>query len=99
MLCLWLVRVTNTNYLSSTLNASLILVDSLALVVRDGAALLAVLRLALLLRHGDALLLALGVSSPAVLARPGGGQGTLENMNLYRLTYRLYINFYQWKLH
>ena len=74
--------MTNTNYLSSTLNASLILVDSLALVVRDGAALLAVLRLALLLRHGDTLLLALGVSSPAVLARPGGGQGTLENINI-----------------
>ena len=71
-----------TNYLSSTLNASLILVDGFTLVVRDGAALLAVLGLALLLRHGDALLLALRVSTSAILAGPGGGQWALGEQKL-----------------
>ena len=59
------------------MTASLIFVDRLALVVRDGAALLAVLGLALLLRHGDTRVLALLVSSSTVLARPGGRQRSL----------------------
>ena len=59
------------------MTASLIFVDRLALVVRDGAALLAVLGLALLLRHGDTRVLALLVSSSTVLARSGGRQRSL----------------------
>ena len=77
-LCLWATLI-----ISPTLTASLILVDRLALVVRDGAALLAVLGLALLLRHGDTRVLALLVPSPAVLAWPGRGQWALSNNKLF----------------
>ena len=66
------------------MTASLILVDRLALVVRDGAALLAVLGLALLLRHGDTRVLALLVSSSAVLAWSGGRQRSLGSKNILK---------------